>query len=39
VDLKPSFNPIFPNLAAKYGLTFYPFFLDGVTRPIHFLQA
>jgi len=30
-DYETSFNPIFPDLAAKYGLTFYPFFLDGVT--------
>ena len=24
------FNPIYPQLAAQYGLVFYPFFLDGV---------
>lgn len=25
-----AFNPIYPDLAKKYGLTLYPFFLDGV---------
>ncbi|KAJ0343967.1 hypothetical protein COL154_014043 [Colletotrichum chrysophilum] len=24
------FDPIFPDLAKKYGVVFYPFFLDGV---------
>ncbi|MCY0148961.1 arylesterase [Hoeflea sp. G2-23] len=29
-DYETSFNAIYPDLAAKYDLTFYPFFLDGV---------
>ncbi|MCE9648342.1 MAG: arylesterase [Parvibaculum sp.] len=29
-DFGKAFNPIYPELAAKYGLVFYPFFLDGV---------
>ena len=30
-DYETAFNPIYPNLAAKYDLALYPFFLDGVT--------
>ena len=29
-DYAAAFNPIFPDLAAKYGVPLYPFFLDGV---------
>lgn len=29
-DYAADFNPIFPELAAKYDVPFYPFFLDGV---------
>lgn len=29
-DFAARFNPIYPQLADKYGLVFYPFFLDGV---------
>jgi acyl-CoA thioesterase-1 len=29
-DYARAFNAIYPDLAAKYGLVFYPFFLDGV---------
>jgi acyl-CoA thioesterase-1 len=29
-DYAKSFNSIYPDLAAQYGLTLYPFFLDGV---------
>jgi len=29
-DFARSFEPIFPELAAKYGVLLYPFFLDGV---------
>ncbi len=29
-DYARDFEPIFPELAAKYGLLFYPFFLDGI---------
>ncbi len=29
-DYAARFNPIYPELAAKYGLELYPFFLDGV---------
>jgi len=30
-DYETSFNGIYPDLAARYELTLYPFFLDGVT--------
>lgn len=30
-DYETTFNAIYPDLAAKYELTLYPFFLDGVT--------
>jgi len=30
-DYETSFNAIYPDLAAKYDLPIYPFFLDGVT--------
>ncbi|OCW58963.1 arylesterase [Hoeflea olei] len=30
-DYEAAFNAIYPDLAAKYGLLHYPFFLDGVT--------
>ncbi len=29
-DYQAAFDAIFPDLAAKYGVTLYPFFLDGV---------
>jgi acyl-CoA thioesterase-1 len=29
-DYEREYNPIFSELAAKYGLVYYPFFLDGV---------
>ena len=29
-DYAAAFNPIYPELARKYGATLYPFFLDGV---------
>jgi len=29
-DYEAAFNPIFPDLAKKHGVLFYPFFLDGV---------
>lgn len=29
-DYEREFNPMFHDLAAKYGLVYYPFFLDGV---------
>ncbi len=29
-DYAGQFNPIYPDLARKYGVTLYPFFLDGV---------
>jgi len=29
-DYAAEFNPIFPDLAKKYDVTFYPFFLEGV---------
>jgi acyl-CoA thioesterase-1 len=31
-DYGAAFNPIYPELAAKYGVPLYPFFLDGVAR-------
>jgi acyl-CoA thioesterase-1 len=31
-DYAAAFNPIYPELAAKYGVPLYPFFLDGVAR-------
>lgn len=33
------FNAIFPDLARKHGLAFYPFFLDGVAANRHLTQA
>jgi len=30
-DYETTFNAIYPDLAAKYDVTLYPFFLDGVT--------
>ena len=33
-DYQTTFNAIYPDLAARYDLTLYPFFLDGViTNP------
>ena len=29
-DYAAAFNPIYPDLAKKYGVPLYPFFLDGV---------
>lgn len=31
-DYAARFNPIYPELAAKYGVELYPFFLDGVVE-------
>jgi len=33
-----AFEPIYPELAAKYGAVFYPFFLDGVAADPKLLQ-
>ena len=34
-----SFDAVFPQLAKKYGVLFYPFFLDGVVLKTNLLQA
>jgi len=34
-----SFDAVFPQLAKKYGVLFYPFFLDGVVLNTNLLQA
>ncbi len=34
-----SFDSVFPQLAKKYGVLFYPFFLDGVALNANLLQA
>jgi len=34
-----AFNSIYPDLAAKYGVLFYPFFLDGVAGDLSLDQA
>jgi len=33
-----AFEGIYPELAAKYGVPLYPFFLDGVAGDLHLLQ-
>ena len=38
-DYEAGFNPIYPELAEKFGLTLYPFFLDGVAAERHLLLA
>jgi acyl-CoA thioesterase I len=38
-DYQAAFDAIFPDLAAKYGVTLYPFFLDGVAgEPVYQLE-
>ena len=34
-----NFDAVFPQLAKKYGVLFYPFFLDGVVLNTNLLQA
>jgi acyl-CoA thioesterase I len=34
-----AFEPIYPDLAAKYGVLVYPFFLDGVAADLSLTQA
>ena len=34
-----NFDTVFPQLARKYGVLFYPFFLDGVVLKTNLLQA
>jgi acyl-CoA thioesterase I len=38
-DYVKAFEPIYPELAAKYGTLLYPFFLDGVAGDLGLLQA
>jgi acyl-CoA thioesterase-1 len=38
-DYVRSFERIYPELAAKYGVLLYPFFLDGVAADLKLLQA
>jgi acyl-CoA thioesterase I len=38
-DYAAAFEPIYPDLAAKYGALLYPFFLDGVAGNLSLLQA
>lgn len=38
-DYKAAFDSIFPDLAGKYGVPLYPFFLDGVAADPQYLQA
>jgi acyl-CoA thioesterase-1 len=38
-DYAAAFEPIYPDLAAKYGALLYPFFLDGVAGNLSVLQA
>lgn len=38
-DYEARFNAIYPDLAGKYGLVYYPFFLDGVTGNADMLLA
>jgi acyl-CoA thioesterase I len=35
-DYLRGFDPIYPELAAKYGLVYYPFFLDGIATQAKF---
>ena len=37
-DYGPVFEGIYPELAAKYGVLLYPFFLDGVAGDLNLLQ-
>ena len=37
-DFGRTFEPIYPELAAKYGALLYPFFLDGVAANLSLLQ-
>ncbi len=37
-DYGPAFESIYPELAAKYGVLLYPFFLDGVAGDLNLLQ-
>jgi acyl-CoA thioesterase-1 len=38
-DYQKEFDAIYPELAAKYGVTLYPFFLEGVALDRAFVQA
>jgi acyl-CoA thioesterase-1 len=38
VDYGKAFETIYPDLAAKYGVLFYPFFLDGVAGNLKLTQ-
>jgi acyl-CoA thioesterase-1 len=38
-DYQKEFDAIYPKLAAKYGATLYPFFLEGVALDRAFVQA
>jgi acyl-CoA thioesterase-1 len=38
-DYQKEFDAIYPELAAKYGATLYPFFLEGVALDRAFIQA
>jgi acyl-CoA thioesterase I len=38
-DYEDQFNAIYPRLARKYGVAFYPFFLDGVAADAKLNQA
>lgn len=38
-DYQSAFDSIFPQLAEKYGVPLYPFFLDGVAADAQYLQA
>jgi acyl-CoA thioesterase I len=38
VDYAAAFERIYPDLAAKYGVALYPFFLDGVAGDLKLLQ-
>ena len=37
-DFARTFEPIYPELAAKYGALLYPFFLDGVAANLNLMQ-
>lgn len=37
-EYRQAFEPIYPQLAAKYGVLLYPFFLDGVAADLSFTQ-
>ena len=38
-DYAAAFNPIYPDLARKYGVPLYPFFLDGVIANPQLMQS